>query len=235
MLDLRNRISRDVRTSWLNANTAFNRLAVTQQLLDQSNLALDLSGRRYKVGIRIQNALAGLRSCDVCIVCCLWSVDAESVVSHNAIEDRLYACLSFTFLLSVSQSCCASEFRTFVNVSVNVPLDAPLGTAKSTVTLAVSDPDVSVTDDGTTVHVEFGGPPLQVRLMVPWNPVVDDSVSIKTAMWPGGMLSVVGETAIVKSPTLRFAEAYCPFRHWSRSHCRWCWCIAQLPLRLQSR
>src|SRR6266702_3878174 len=126
-----------------------------------------LSGRRYKVGIRIQNALAGLRSCDVCIVCCLWSVDAESVVSHNAIEDRLYACLSFTFLLSVSQSCCASEFRTFVNVSVNVPLDAPLGTAKSTVTLAVSDPDVSVTDDGTTVHVEFGGPPLQVRLMVP--------------------------------------------------------------------
>src|SRR6266700_7480525 len=137
--------------------------------------------------------------------------------------------------LSVSQSCCASEFRTFVNVSVNVPLDAPLGTAKSTVTLAVSDPDVSVTDDGTTVHVEFGGPPLQVRLMVPWNPVVDDSVSIKTAMWPGGMLSVVGETAIVKSPTLRFAEAYCPFRHWSRSHCRWCWCIAQLPLRLQSR
>jgi len=97
-----------------------------------------------------------------------------------------------------------------VNVSVNVPLDAPLGTAKSTVTLAVSDPDVSVTDDGTTVHVEFGGPPLQVRLMVPWNPVVDDSVSIKTAMWPGGMLSVMGETAIVKSPTLRFAEAILP-------------------------
>jgi outer membrane protein len=51
LLDLRNRISRDVRTSWLNANTAFNRLAVTQQLLDQSNLALDLSGTRYKLGL----------------------------------------------------------------------------------------------------------------------------------------------------------------------------------------
>ena len=66
-----------------------------------------------------------------------------------------------------------------VNVSVNVPLDAPLGTAKLTVTLAVSDPDVSVTDDGIIVHVEPGGPVvLQVRLMVPWNPVVDDSVSV---------------------------------------------------------
>ena len=51
VLDLRNRISRDVRTSWLNANTAFNRLAVTQQLLDQSNLALDLAGTRYKLGL----------------------------------------------------------------------------------------------------------------------------------------------------------------------------------------
>ena len=46
-----------------------------------------------------------------------------------------------------------------MNVSMDVPLDAPLGTAKSTVTLAVSDPDVSVTDDRMTVQVEFGGPP----------------------------------------------------------------------------
>jgi outer membrane protein len=49
--DLRNRISRDVRTSWLNADTAFNRLAVAQQLLDQSNLALDLAQTRYKLGL----------------------------------------------------------------------------------------------------------------------------------------------------------------------------------------
>lgn len=50
-LDLRNRISRDVRTSWLNANTAFSRLSVTQELLDQSSLALDLAGTRYKLGL----------------------------------------------------------------------------------------------------------------------------------------------------------------------------------------
>lgn len=51
LLDLRNRISRDVRTSWLNANTAYERVSVTQQLLDQANLALDLAQTRYKMGL----------------------------------------------------------------------------------------------------------------------------------------------------------------------------------------
>jgi outer membrane protein len=49
--DLRNRISRDVRTAWLNAKTAYDRLAVTQQLLDQANLALNLAQSRYKLGL----------------------------------------------------------------------------------------------------------------------------------------------------------------------------------------
>jgi outer membrane protein len=51
LLDLRNRISRDVRTSWLNANTAYQRVSVTQQLLDQANLALDLAQTRYNLGL----------------------------------------------------------------------------------------------------------------------------------------------------------------------------------------
>jgi len=51
LLDLRNRISRDVRTAWLNANTAYARLSVTQQLLDQSSLALDLAQTRYRLGL----------------------------------------------------------------------------------------------------------------------------------------------------------------------------------------
>ena len=51
LLDLRNRISRDVRTSWLNASTAYERLSVTQQLLDQANLALDLAQTRYNLGL----------------------------------------------------------------------------------------------------------------------------------------------------------------------------------------
>jgi len=49
--DLRDQISRDVRTSWLNATTAYDRLAVTQQLLEQANLALALAQARYKLGL----------------------------------------------------------------------------------------------------------------------------------------------------------------------------------------
>jgi outer membrane protein len=49
--DIRDRISRDVRMSWLNAKTAYDRLAVTQQLLDQANLALNLAQSRYKLGL----------------------------------------------------------------------------------------------------------------------------------------------------------------------------------------
>jgi outer membrane protein len=49
--DLRNRISRDVRTSWLNANSAYDRMNVTQQLLEQANLALNLAQTRYQLGL----------------------------------------------------------------------------------------------------------------------------------------------------------------------------------------
>jgi outer membrane protein len=44
-------IARDVRTSWLNASTAYSRLSVAQQLLQQSNLALDLAQTRYNLGL----------------------------------------------------------------------------------------------------------------------------------------------------------------------------------------
>jgi len=49
--DLQDLISRDVRTSWLNAQTAYQRLAVTQQLLEQANLALTLAQSRYNLGL----------------------------------------------------------------------------------------------------------------------------------------------------------------------------------------
>jgi outer membrane protein len=48
---LRNVISRDVRTSWLAANTAFRRLSVTAALLEQTKLGLDLAQTRYKLGL----------------------------------------------------------------------------------------------------------------------------------------------------------------------------------------
>jgi outer membrane protein len=49
--DLQNRVVRDVRTAWLNANTAFQRLALTDQLLKQATDALDLAQARYKLGL----------------------------------------------------------------------------------------------------------------------------------------------------------------------------------------
>jgi outer membrane protein len=51
MRDLADRISRDVRTAWLNTGTAYERLAVTAELLKQATLALDLAQGRYKLGL----------------------------------------------------------------------------------------------------------------------------------------------------------------------------------------
>ncbi len=51
LIDLRNQISRDVRTSWLAASTAFDRVNVSEQLLAQANQALDLAQTRYKLGL----------------------------------------------------------------------------------------------------------------------------------------------------------------------------------------
>jgi outer membrane protein len=48
---LKNAVSRDVRTSWLAANTAFRRLSVTAALLEQTKLGLDLAQTRYKLGL----------------------------------------------------------------------------------------------------------------------------------------------------------------------------------------
>lgn len=49
--DLRDRIVRDVRTSWLQANNSWQRMAVTAQLVQQANLAFNLAQTRYKLGL----------------------------------------------------------------------------------------------------------------------------------------------------------------------------------------
>jgi outer membrane protein len=49
--DLRDTIARDVRTSVLQAQAAFQRIGVTQEMLNQSNMALDLAQARYKIGL----------------------------------------------------------------------------------------------------------------------------------------------------------------------------------------
>ena len=49
--DLRDRIARDVRTAWLAANTAFQRVSVTAELAKQADLSLNLAQSRYPLGL----------------------------------------------------------------------------------------------------------------------------------------------------------------------------------------
>jgi outer membrane protein len=49
--DLQNRIAENVRTSWLNVNSAYQRLSLTEQLLDQTTQAYDLAKGRYQLGL----------------------------------------------------------------------------------------------------------------------------------------------------------------------------------------
>lgn len=49
--DLELQISRDVRVAWLNSSNAREQVSLTQQLLDQARLALDLAQTRYRLGL----------------------------------------------------------------------------------------------------------------------------------------------------------------------------------------
>jgi outer membrane protein len=49
--DLANRITRDVKVAFLNAQTARERVGLTAQMLQRSQLALDLARGRYDLGL----------------------------------------------------------------------------------------------------------------------------------------------------------------------------------------
>jgi outer membrane protein len=49
--DLQNRVIRDVRVAWLSATTAYDRMGLTRQLLEQSKIAFDLAQARYDLGL----------------------------------------------------------------------------------------------------------------------------------------------------------------------------------------
>jgi outer membrane protein len=49
--DLRDRIVRDVRTAWLVANTSYQKVSVTAELLQEANLGLTLAQTRYQMGL----------------------------------------------------------------------------------------------------------------------------------------------------------------------------------------
>jgi outer membrane protein len=49
--DLRNQVVRDVRTAWLSANTAFQRVGVAAELAKEADLSLNLAQGRYQLGL----------------------------------------------------------------------------------------------------------------------------------------------------------------------------------------
>jgi len=49
--DLQDSVVRDVRTAWLNANSGFQRLSVTEQLLSEATMAMNLAQARYNLGL----------------------------------------------------------------------------------------------------------------------------------------------------------------------------------------
>jgi outer membrane protein len=49
--DLRDRIVRDVRTAWLTANTSYQKVSVTAELLKEADLGLKLAQTRYQLGL----------------------------------------------------------------------------------------------------------------------------------------------------------------------------------------
>jgi outer membrane protein len=49
--DLRDLIVRDVHTAWLDANTAYQRVGVTAQLVNEANMGFNLAQARYKLGL----------------------------------------------------------------------------------------------------------------------------------------------------------------------------------------
>lgn len=83
--DLQNRITRDVRVAWLNATTAYDRLALTQQLLDEAQLALDLAQSRYDLGlgsiVELSQAQLNLTSAQIANASARYDYQTERVIT----------------------------------------------------------------------------------------------------------------------------------------------------------
>jgi outer membrane protein len=67
--DLRDRVVRDVRTAWLSANTAFQRVSVSEELAKQADLSLNLAQGRYQLGLSsiVELSQAQLQQTDAAI------------------------------------------------------------------------------------------------------------------------------------------------------------------------
>jgi outer membrane protein len=81
--DLQNRVIRDVRIAFLNATTAYDRMALTQELVNQSQLAMDLSQSRYDLGladiVELSQAQLNLTSAQIANTTALYDYQAQRI------------------------------------------------------------------------------------------------------------------------------------------------------------
>lgn len=86
--DLENRVARDVRVAFLNATTAYDRMGLTKQLLEQAQLALDLAQTRYDLGlgsiVELSQAQLALTSAQIANTSALYEYQAQRVAIDYA-------------------------------------------------------------------------------------------------------------------------------------------------------
>ncbi|MGD0496955.1 MAG: TolC family protein [Bryobacteraceae bacterium] len=82
--DLENRVVRDVRVAYLNASTAYDRLALTQQLLDQAQMGLNLAQSRYDLGlgsiVELSQTQLNLTSAQIAVASAKYDYQAQRVI-----------------------------------------------------------------------------------------------------------------------------------------------------------
>jgi outer membrane protein len=80
--DLENGVARDTQVAWLDAQTAYQRLALTSQLLSQTTDALDLAQQRYNLGlssiVELTQAQLNLTSAQIEDVTARYAYQAQS-------------------------------------------------------------------------------------------------------------------------------------------------------------
>ena len=80
--DLQNRVTRDVETAWLDAQTAYEQVGLTAQLLTQAQRALDLAQGRYDLGlgsiVELSQAQLNLTAAQIANASAKYDYDAQN-------------------------------------------------------------------------------------------------------------------------------------------------------------
>lgn len=80
--DLQNRVTRDVQTAWLDAQTAYEQVGLTAQLLTQAQRALDLAQGRYDLGlgsiVELSQAQLNLTAAQIANASAKYDYDAQN-------------------------------------------------------------------------------------------------------------------------------------------------------------